>query len=130
METSDIGKEHIRYKGEVPEAVECPECGFSHPTWMPASPRQPIAHVSGSPAAPIKFPHLHAVLLPLFLCSLGALVIAGIIVLTGIDFPWRVKVTRPWSQGGGTYIVEFPWVVVGAIMISAFVSYVYKKSVS
>jgi hypothetical protein len=125
LEESEIGKEHIRYKGKDLGAEECPECGYSHQIG-----RTKDKHYSRSPVASIKFPNLHAVLLPLFLFSLSALVIGGIIVIFGIEFPWPVRVTRPLSQGGGTYTVEFPWIIVGSIMIFTLVSYIYKKRVS
>ena len=110
MEESDIGQEHIQYKRKDSETVECSECGYSHLIWMlPGFSRQTGStkdprHTRSS-VAPLKFPQLHVVLLPLFLCSLCVLVIAGIIVIFGLDFPWPVQVTRPLSQGGGTYTV-------------------------
>lgn len=125
LEESEIGKEHVQYKRRDPEAEECPECGYSHQI----GPANDKRHTR-SLVAPIKFPHLHNILLPLFLFSLCALVIAAIIVIFGIDFPWPVQVKRPWSQGGGTYHVEFPWIIVGAIMIFALVSYVYKNLIA
>jgi len=135
MEESDIGQEHIRYKRKDSETVECPECGYSYLARMlPGFSRQigptKDLHYTRSSVASLRFPHLHVVLLPLFLCSLCVLVIAGIIVIFGIDFPWPVQVTRPLSQGGGTYTVEFPWIIVGVIMIFALISYLYKKSIN
>ena len=135
MEESNIGQEYIQYKRKDSETVECPECGYGYLAWMLLGYSQHIRPTNDTlytrpPVAPVKFPQFHFVLLPLFFCSLCLLVIAGIIVIFRIDFPWPVQVTRPLSQGGGTYTVEFPWIIVGAIMIFALVSYFYKKSIN
>ena len=90
LEESEIGTEHIQYKRNDLGAKECPECGYSHQT----GPTNDKQHASSS-IAPITFAHLHNVLLPLFLFSLRVLVIAGIIVIFGIDFPWPVQVKLP-----------------------------------
>jgi len=133
FEDSTIGKGHIQYKGNHPSlidfnpflgTIECPECGYSHQVEI-----KDDKQFSNPSVAPIQIPHLQDILRLVFLFSLCSIVIAGIIVIFRIEFPWPIQGERPWNQGGA-YVVEFPWIIVGAIMIFALVGMYVKKSVS